>query len=388
MSDLGNYQPRTFEEYRLAMKYWLIGNNSRITNFNAGSRIQTIFDAVAFLLARSDVELTSGFRNMITNSMYEMFNITRLPPVSSTGILRLEVVDSQAQLPLSMPVFRIKVGSLTFTTRSIAIIDRGSKFTEVIAVCEQAGIDGNIKPEVIDTDSGTGTLLDGVELPTGIRIYNPTEFINGKEIESPENRHLRFQQYIQSLNKSTLIGIKTAVMSVPGVILCYAEDNFNPYTRERENGWINVYISDGSENPSQTLKDYILKLLKGDVNDSERFPGIIAAGSEVFVGDIHIVKTNFEVSVEILTSSKLSATSVASYVMDATNKYVNALPNGYDVIIETLKSRILLSHPDFYKITIHSPIEDIKINPDSLARFGGKYGGRLTIREIKKVTHA
>jgi hypothetical protein len=297
------------------------------------------------------------------------------------------VVDSSAILPFTMPIFRIQVGSLTFATRSSVTIDRNNKFVEAVAVCEQAGTDGNIDSGTIDTDLGSGTLLDGMSLPLGLRIYNPTAFLNGQNLESLEARHTRFQQYIQSLNKSTLVGIKSTVSSIPGVILCYVNDNINPVTGLNENGWINVFISDGSENPSQTLKDYILKVLKGDVNNPEEFPGIVSAGSEVSVGDIKIIKANFEISVEVLSTTKMDASNIASFVMNATNRYVNSLLNGQDVIIDTLRSVILLSHPEFYKVTIHTPTENIKVGQDSLARFGGQYGGKMTIREIKKVQH-
>ena len=124
--DLTPYQPRTFQEYRLAMRNWLIGKNSKITNFNAGSRIQTIFDSISFLLAESDLETMLGFKTEIQEGLYNLFGIQTLPGKKSYGTLRIEIIDSDVELPLNFEKFSVEIDGFRFTTESDVSLTQSS----------------------------------------------------------------------------------------------------------------------------------------------------------------------------------------------------------------------------------------------------------------------
>lgn len=383
--DLTPYQPRTFQEYRLAMKNWLVGKKSKITNFNAGSRVQTIFDSIAFLLSQSDLETMMGFKIALLEGLYALFGIYTLPGKKAVGVLRIEVIDSEALLPATFPIFNVSIENLTFTTETDIVLGVGQDYVEVSCQCDTEGVDGNLPISFIDSMDGQSVF--SIQIPDGLRIYNPTAFMNGEDMETNDAKHLRFQKFINSLNRSTLNAVRSTVVSIKNVYLCVVEDNVNPYTRTKENGWVNVYISDGTPAPSQSLLDEIYKILKGDLNDPINYPGYISAGTQLYVGKMDVVPVEVVLKIYVLSTTKLSNTQIQLQVYDSILKYINGLPNGYNVLVDTLKSYAIQSHPDIYRVEIISPAQDVPISTLQLPRVGGSFGGRVVFESITKVKY-
>jgi len=383
--DLSPYQPRTFQEYRLAMRNWLIGKNSKITNFNAGSRIQTIFDSISFLLAESDFETMLGFKTAIQEGLYSLFGIQTLPGKKSYGTLRIEVVDSIVSLPLNFERFSVTIEGFTFTTEADVVLSMGSDNVEVTCQCEIEGEDGNIPSLFIDSMDGQSVF--SISIPDGIRIYNPSRFLGGEEMETNDQKNLRFQKFINSLNRSTLNAIRSSVLSYRGVYLCFVEDNVNPLTREKENGWINVYISDGTPSVPKAMTDDLYKILKGDINDPINFPGYVSAGSQLYIGALTVIPVDVTLSVKVISSSSLNAMQIQLQVYDAILSYINQLPNGFNVLVETIKAHAIKCHPDIYRIEIESPEKDIVIGNTQIARVGGNFGGKVEFKSVLKVKY-
>lgn len=383
--DLTPYQPRTIQEYRLAMKNWLIGKNSKLTNFNVGSRIQTIIDAVSYLLSQSDMETMLGFKTAITDGIYSLFGIITLKGKKSVGSLRIEVVDSGASLPLFLDIFTVTISGFEFTTENSISLGVNQGFVEVTCQADIEGIDGNIPPLFIDSMDGNATF--SITVPDGIRIYNPINFYGGEDEETNDAKHLRFQKFINSLNRSTLNAIRAAVLSIRGVYLCFIEDNINPYTREKENGWVNVFISDGTSSVSKVLTDEIYKILKGDTNDPINYPGYVSAGTQLFVGQLSIIPISIKLSVKVLSTTTLTDAQIQLQIFDSISRYINQLPNGFNVLIDTVKAYAIQSHPDIYKIEIESPKQDVVIGNTQIPRVGGSFGGNVTFTSVLKTKY-
>jgi hypothetical protein len=375
------YKPKTFLEYRTAAQNWLITQVSRLTNFNPSSRAGTLIDAFSWILSVSDIEVLNGFRSAIIEGLYKAFGFGRLPGQRATGFVRIEYTGHVT--PIVFPVFEIDIFGVRFETVNSVTLNPIDTFVEVDARAIDSGTEGNIQIAEIDTSEGKGTL--SIDVLPGTRVWNPAVFVNGTNAESNEKRLQRFQNFIRSLGRSTLLGIKTAVESIPGIVGVVVQENVNPITTFPEAGWINVFVSDGTSSPPTTLVDEITRIIKGDSNDYENYPGYAAAGTLLYVAGIEIEPINIEYELVVKAGSLLNDTisitnPVPESILIANNAgttYVNTLPLGEDVLYDQLKATILKAHPDFYKINLILPAGDFIVPNTSLARVGGTYGGTI-----------
>ena len=373
------YKPKTFIEYQTASRNWLISHSSKLTNFNPSSRTGTIIDAFSWLMANSDIEVLNGFKSAILEGLYKAFGFERLPGTKATGYVRIEHTGHLA--PIVFPVFQIDLFGIKFETVNSVTMNVIDTFVEVDVRALKPGTDGNIDIAAIDTADGNGTL--SISVPTGTRVWNPAVFLNGTNIESHEHRVARFQDFIRSLGRSTLLGIKTAVESIPGVIGAVVQENVNPITGFPEAGWINIFISDGTSSPPPALIAEVEKVVKGDPLDPVNYPGYAAAGTLVWVDAINIFPVNVTYDLTVKAGSLLNdallPTPESILIADnAVATYINTLPLGQDVLWETIQAVILTANPDFYRVNVTVPASDVSVPSTSLARVGGTYGGTVT----------
>lgn len=344
--NLQPFKPKTTLEYRTALQDYLVARGSRLNNFRPGSRISTLMDAIAFVLALGDMDTLNGFKYAIMEGVYAAFGFPRLPGLKAVGVIRIE---HEGHLdPIPIPEFRIDLFGLEFESVGSTEIPVGNTFVEIEVRAIQNGVDYNIQAGRIDTSDGLGTL--NINVPQGTRFWNPFDFSGGTELETEESRLERFQNFILNLGRSTPVGIYNAARSIPGVAGVQLITSINPFSEEPEPGWVNLYVSDGTSDPPQSLLDLVKKTIEGDVNDPANFPGYAAAGTIVTVGPIPISGITFEYELQILNSSRLSEAEAIEIADRALVRYINTLPVGFDVLLQQVKASILKSHPDFYKV--------------------------------------
>jgi hypothetical protein len=378
MISLRSFIPKSLIEYKQSLKNYLIGRRSRLSNFNPGSRLSTLLDAISFQMAKSDLEYFDGFNNVIYG-LYEAFNFKRLPGQRSFGYFRIEMDNTLGTEVIQFPILNVNLFGIAFETIRAVEIPIGGSFVEVEARAIELGTDGNIEPLRVDTSEGFGTISPA--LPSSARIWNPTAFSGGTEIESDDSRVRRFKNYITSLGRSTPLGIYSGITSVPGVVGAVVETNVNPFTRMEEIGWINCFITDGTSNPPQSLLDLVRKTIEGDAMDRLNFPGYASAGARVYVTGTPILPINVTFDIKVRIDSLLTDEAITSITRNSATAYVNTLPLNQDVLYDLLKGKILTSHPDFFGITMVTPTADVIVPFGSLARIGGD-GGVLTLRNI------
>lgn len=372
--DLSPYKPRTFLEYRQSIINWCVAKVARLSNFNPGSRAGTFIDAVAWILSLSDVSVLNGFRSAIIEGLYKVFGFERLPGQKAVGYVRIEI---PAQITDTIfPIFQIDLFGIVFETVISVTIPAGDTFIEVDVRALERGTDGNITANQIDTLDGRGTL--SISTITGTRVWNPSDFNSGTEIETQEARLKRFQDFINSLGRSTILGIYNAVISIPGVAGAVVQENYNPITGYPEAGWINIFVSDGTSTPPPSLITEVTKIIKGDINDPDNYPGYAAAGTVLYVTGIDVTGITVVYELVVRADSQLSNAEAESLGNNAITNYVNTLPLGQDVLWETLQAIGLTAHPDFLKINVTTPSADMSIPASSLPRIGGTSGGTIT----------
>lgn len=376
------YVPKTELEYKIAIQNFLLSTGSRLCNFNPGSRISTWIAAIASVLAEGDLRTLNGFDYSIREGIYTALGFSRLPGLRSVGIVRFEHQGHNSPVPI--PIFTLDLFGLIYESVLPTSIEVGQSFTEIEIRAKEPGVDFNIRRLSINTEEGLGTL--NIQLPANTRVWNPNDFAGGTNKESEENRLKRFRNFIVSLGRSTPLGIYTATISIPGIAGAQLTTNVNPFSGQREFGWINLYVSDGTSNPPQSLLDFVQKTIEGDLQDPENFPGFAAAGTWVCVFKIPVLGISVKFHLEILNNSQVSIDEAISVATNAITTYLNTLPVGFDVLLKQVEGTILKSHPDFYKVTIlelygklatdpvpnPAPIpNDVSVPPTFLPRTGG-----------------
>ncbi|TGJ99840.1 phage baseplate protein [Leptospira langatensis] len=389
------YIPKTFLEYQTAFQNYLIARGSRITNFNANSRVSQIIDAIATLLSEGDVRTLNGFRYSIREGVYNAFGFPRLPGLKTVGIVRIE--HSGHTTDILFPIFNLDLFGLKFQSVAPVTLVVGQTYVEIEVRAETNGVDYNITRLSIDTDDGLGSL--DIQVPGGTRFWNPADFSGGTELETEENRLKRFQDFILSLGRSTKLGIYTAATSIPGVAGVQMTLNVNPVSNAFEIGWINLYVSDGTSNPPPSLLSLVRKTIEGDMDDPSNFPGYSAAGTFVYTAAVPVIGINCDFVLGLMNDSQLTEAEALVIAINALTLYINTLPVGFDVTIEQVNATLLKAHPDFYHIQFNSlygrlasdPIPsplplpgDIEVQSTFLPRTGGTSGGQL-VGEVLRV---
>ncbi|KAA1292997.1 MULTISPECIES: baseplate J/gp47 family protein [Leptospira] len=383
------YVPKTELEYRLAIQNFLVASNSKLSNFNPGSRISTWISAIASVLAEGDLRTKNGFEYSIIEGMYSVLGYSRLPGLKSVGIVRIEHQGHTENVTLG--VFTLDLFGLVFESVAPVTIAVGETYVEIELRAKEPGTDFNIRRLSLNTSEGLGTV--NIELPPNTRIWNPSDFAGGTNKETEESRLKRFRNFIISLGRSTPLGIYTAVVSLSGIAGVQLITNRNPYSNEIEFGWINLYVSDGTSNPPQTLLDLVKKTVEGDLSDPENFPGYSAAGTQVCVFKIPVIGITVRFELDLFSNSLLSFEDALSIATNAITTYLNTLAVGFDVLLKQVEATILKSHPDFYKVRILEyygkfatdpvpgplpPLTDISIPSTHLPRTGGTSGGMIS----------
>lgn len=344
---------------------------------------------MASVLAEGDLRTKEGFEYSTLEGMYKTLGYSRLPGLKSVGIVRIE--HSGHISNLTIPVFKLDLFGLSFESIAPVTIPFGDSFAEIEVRATEPGVDYNIRRLSINTTEGLGTL--NIELPPNTRVWNPSDFSGGTNKETEESRLKRFRDFIISLGRSTPLGIYTAVISIPGIAGAQLKTNVNPVSGERELGWINIFVSDGTSNPPQTLLDLVQKTIEGDLKDPVNFPGYAAAGTQVCVFQIPVIGISVRFELEILNTSFLSLDDALSIATNKITNYLNTLPVGFDVLLKQIEGTILKAHPDFYKVhvlefygklasdPIPNPVPtltDISVPSNYLPRTGGTSGGFIS----------
>nr|WP_284149226.1 baseplate J/gp47 family protein [Leptospira interrogans] len=321
--------------------------------------------------------------------MYSVLGYSRLPGLKSVGIVRIEHQGHTENVTLG--VFTLDLFGLVFESVAPITIAVGETYVEIELRAKEPGTDFNIRRLSLNTSEGLGTV--NIELPPNTRIWNPSDFAGGTNKETEESRLKRFRNFIISLGRSTPLGIYTAVVSLSGIAGVQLITNRNPYSNEIEFGWINLYVSDGTSNPPQTLLDLVKKTVEGDLSDPENFPGYSAAGTQVCVFKIPVIGITVRFELDLFSNSLLSFEDALSIATNAITTYLNTLAVGFDVLLKQVEATILKSHPDFYKVRILEyygkfatdpvpgplpPLTDISIPSTHLPRTGGTSGGMIS----------
>lgn len=351
---------KTASQFFTAMKDYLIAN-SNITDLNIGSNLRTLLEAISLVCGDINLDWFIALDKQTQESIYDSFDFERKIGNKSGGFLTFfiqEVSTSDITIPAGT---MIDWNGFFAETAEEGIITAGDLDSgEISALFTVPSSQTNIDVNTINTLVSRGSILDK---PNDIDYaINETAFSGGTDEESDEERIERFRIYIQGLTRSTVFGIEAGALSVEGVRSVNTLENIPTA------GWITIIAEEGDGTLSTATKEEIEKVINGDRDDPINYPGYKAAGVKVEVKAPILNNITFSIEVNMLNSTPYDETELINIVKAATERYVNSLKLGYDVILSEVITAIQNANETIYDVFVNFPANNVTINSGELAR--------------------
>lgn len=347
----------TYDSILTRMKNHMITGQSKITDFNSGSVIQTLFESVARPLEQAYIDTRNGYMNNLRAIAYSVFNFEKKTGTAAS----VNVVFSRAKANSSSVTVlsgtKISDGTYTFITTEKAVIKANeTESGAVSATAENTGVSYNVAANTI-------TKIESVVSAEVLEVTNPAKAYGGSDGESDTEMLARFKTYINGLQGTNYYGLKSGILAVDGVRSVGIEEHFPPKNNIYN---VTVYVDDGTGSLTDTLKDKIETKINGE--QTSESPGLRAAGIQVDV----MSATNVPIAVSVTcktyrTEDSLAISEIKQTIEEAVNKLgINENVVWTDII---LALRRISYVKDVSSLLINGSGDNISINIDQIARF-------------------
>ena len=193
------------------MVNWMSNHQVEITDFNVGSVTRTMLEAVAIEMEEVYYRIFESLGTTITEAIYNAFDFPSLPATTAVG----KVVFSRntpAPSDISIPF-----GTIVETSDGIQfeVADYDAKILTGTMVDNKGGV--AIAALVVGSASNINEI--GVvnrivgSIPGIDSVSNPAMIIGGSDFETDAQRRSRFNLYIQSLARGTLLALEFAALN-------------------------------------------------------------------------------------------------------------------------------------------------------------------------------
>ena len=339
------------------MKNHMIAGQNKITDFNKGSIIMTIFESVARPMEQAYIDTRNGYMNNLRAIAYSVFDFEKKAGVNAT----VNVVFSRASATESSVTVlsgtKVSDGTYTFITTSNAVIPANQTSSAPVgATAEKVGLAYNVGANTITT-------IESVVSAEVVEVTNPAKAYGGADTESETEMLQRFKTYINGLQGTNYYGLKSGILAIDGVRSVGIDEHFPP-----KNNVYNatVYVDDGTGSLTNTLKQQIESKINGE--QTSESPGLRAAGIQIDV----MPATNVPVTVSV--HCKIYRTEAALAIQEITQKIeetINALGIHENVIWTDiiLALRGISYVKDISNLLINGDTDNITIDVDQIARF-------------------
>ena len=168
------------------MKNSAIAGGSGITDFNEGSNIMTIFEAVARPIEQAYIDVRNGYSNNIRAIPYSVFDFKQKEGQKAS--VNVEFTRNAALQSVSIIASgtRVSNGEKVFTTTQVARIESGKTVSNSVpAIAENVGLDYNVAADTVTTiESSLSSEIVGVN--------NPYKATGGTDAETQTQMLRRF----------------------------------------------------------------------------------------------------------------------------------------------------------------------------------------------------
>lgn len=355
----------SFETIYKRMADNMQANCDQVTDFNKGSIIRSLLEAVATISHKYYLDTKIGYDMNLKAIPYSIFGFEKKKGTKASGrvvFISATPVTTDTVIPLGTVVAS---GLLNFITTEIGIIRAGDvKSSPVSCQAENIGVKYNV-------GSGSITQIKTIVPDKVIEVSNPEKFVQGTDEESDSSLISRFKLYLNGLQGGNKYGIQSTVLGLDGVRSCSIEEHFG---LKDDIYSFTVWVDDGTGGMTPALEKQIKEVIDG--NNTAENPGKRVAGEMFDVLPALIVPININVKVSL---ERVDVQQAMSEITDTLNEYINSLNIGDDVLISNLIV-VLKKHSYIKSLSVTTNAQeggDYILNINQIAR-----AGEITIEQI------
>jgi uncharacterized phage protein gp47/JayE len=324
---------------------------SFLVDVSVGSVVRAIFEAnasVVLWLQWLILQVLASTRASTSNgpdldSWMLDFALTRLPAVPSTGIVSFSrFVDTlSASIPTGTLV-KTTDGSLVFSvtedqslsiwqsSASAYVLPGGVGSADVPVICTTSGSVGNVL-------AGTITVI-AASLPGIDQVNNANPLSNGANAEIDSAFRNRFQGYLASRSRATLIAVQNVIANVQQGLYVAVAENTAPNGTTQVGSFL-VIVDDGTGYPSSELLSTVATAV-----DAVRPIGTTFA---VMPPQVLIVNVSLTAVLTSITTASVCVPSIQNYVAI----YLNSLPIGRSASVTRIAQNAYLAGAGIENVT-------------------------------------
>ena len=336
---------KKFKEILGDMVIWM-RMNSKVSNFNVGSVVRSILEAVAMEIEEIYAFIRKKFAEMQENSIYLSFGFPKASAIAATGNVTVKFTQTLAQSVLFEKGYKFYTApidgkTIYFESTKDVTALIGTSEILIPVKCTEAGTVGNVPSFSITKTVTPKAFIAGV--------YNSDKFFSGMPEETKEERQKRFNAFIQSLGKGTQDAVTYGCLQVEGVTGVYISEDI---------GMIYIYAHDAYGEMSPELKLAIERQLYY----------YKAGGVKAIVSGV--VKKPVDIELEVLINSNYSKDSVLFLVNEAVQVYLNRMTVSKPLILADFIHYLMdIDREAIVNITLNID-SDIILQPQELIRPG------------------
>lgn len=371
------FQIKDFASVSASLVNLMRAATNKVTDFNIGSVVRSMLDAIAAELEELYLQMMIGLREAIPVSVYNTFSFARIEANSATGAVRVVVTSSAS--PVLIPsgtTFTVDGVSVIYTSTADVTVTPGNTYADVPVAAGVAGAVGNL---------AAGQSFTPKPAPDGfVSASNLVAFINGIDQELDDAQKTRFNQFIASLNRGTVAalqyGLGTTTLTDPNgniiervvstsIIEPWIADNTQPISL------VNCYIHNGAGGTSGDLVGQANRVVYGyyDAN-GKAVPGWKAAGVQVNV--FAATEQPVNVTATLYGLAGYTEADLVTAAQQAIAAYITALPIGVTALRSEMVA-LVMGIIGVYNFTMTLPAGDtavansVKLMPGSIAITAG-----------------
>lgn len=339
------FQRQSMEQIVDKMISWSQGVSSRILDYRVGSKIRTIYEAVALVIEEQYDKIYRALKQLIENNMYAMLGFDKIPATYTTGYVTFSRTTAADQ-PYYIAAGTMLLSNATETSAPLkfrtvvdAIIATGTTSVDVLVACTVAGIQGNVP---------ANSLVTFIQKPSGVdSVTNNGDFTNGKDEETKEAQKARFQDFMEAQARGVLQAIEygarqaQVIDSSTGVDVITEAVTAAKATEDLVNnkGVVTLYIWNGVSTASQTLINNVSQILAGYYDaDGNPIYGYKAAG--ILVNIVSATVIYAKIKLQVTPDSTTTLDDLKDQINGAISRYFASLTFGQTAIQSALQANI------------------------------------------------
>lgn len=193
------FQIKSFLSITASMLNYSRAVTGKVTDYIVGSVVRTILESVAQELDQLYQQMVHGLEEAIPVATYNSFDFSLKAAVAAAGLIQVEITPQAGAVVIPAATTLTDENGVVYTSTADATIPAGSSYANVPAAAAVAGSAGNV---------AAGDVFTLSPQPTGfLSAVTVAAINNGVDQETEASRKLRFNAFIQSLDRCSTFAL-------------------------------------------------------------------------------------------------------------------------------------------------------------------------------------